>query len=371
MAVCDLCQYIGENEQMRTKPLSGVLNVTNQCNLRCRYCFVEHNPQRTTIEVARAACEYLLKDPQGEKPSLWFFGGEPMLEFETIVKPIILEYGDRLTWGITTNGTFLTEDVVDFFYDHEVSILLSIDGIKEVQDAQRPFANGKGSFDAVLKNIPYLLLKYPGTMFRATLTKESIPKMNATFDFAEHMGFRNITFVINEDEEYDENDFEEMKAQYNQMALKMMKGSRLMLEELAKSQIWGGRIQPSIYRCGYGTTSVGITVDGKLLPCQELNSAPADLIIGDVFNGIDPEKHNAFLKQALKPNQLPDDLLPNDRQFVENSLCPKHQYFNNGFVLSQGRRYQVLAIKRMYDRLRKLGSHSNNIHYRRLAGYAQ
>lgn len=55
-----------------------------------------------------------------------------MLEFSTIIKPIVEEFSDRINFNITTNGSLLTEDVIDFFYEHSISILLSIDGCEEV-----------------------------------------------------------------------------------------------------------------------------------------------------------------------------------------------------------------------------------------------
>lgn len=357
----DKCLSCGE---VFSKPLSAVLNVTNECNLRCKYCFVHHNPKRISLKVARAACEFLLEDAQ-EQPSLWFFGGEPMLEYERIIVPIVEEYYPRLKFGITTNGTLLTEDVIDFFKKYEVSILLSIDGVKEVQDEQRAKANGEGSFDEVLKNIPYLLLNYPDVTFRATMTKFSIPYMNKTYDFARHMGFKNITFVVNEEEDYNESDFMEMQWQYNQIALKILSGSPLWLSEIEKSKEYlrSASHHESIHRCGYGTTSVGISVDGELLPCQELSSFTSDLVIGNVFDGIDHDKHNKFL-QRVADRKLPEPT-NKEEMMVQNSICPKHHYYNNDYKISKGREYQVRAMYQMYVKLQKLCVHSNNPFYRR------
>lgn len=350
-------------EKIVTKTTNAVLNVTNECNLRCRYCFVHHNPQRVTLEVARATCEYVLKDAK-EKPCLWFFGGEPMLEFERIIKPIIKEYEGRISFGITTNGTLIDEDVIDFFKEHEVQILLSIDGVKEVQDFQRAKKNGDGSFDEVLKNIPYLLLHYPDVTFRATLTKFSIPYMNKTYDFARHMGFKHITFVINEDEEYSQEDYDNMCWQYNQIALKLLSGSPLELDDIDKIRTYVNvKNTNSIFRCGYGTTSIGVSVNGDILPCQELSSYTSDLIIGDVFNGIDVDKHNEFLKRVA-PGQEPKPTNFEERVVI-NSLCPKHQYYNNNFTVSSGRDKQIRALLQMYQKIQKMCGHSNNPFYRR------
>lgn len=75
-------------------PGSAVMNVTDACNFRCPYCFVKHNPRRMSLKTAEKVCEFLLKTG-AEKPVLAFFGGEPTLEFNTIIKPIVEKYSGR------------------------------------------------------------------------------------------------------------------------------------------------------------------------------------------------------------------------------------------------------------------------------------
>ncbi len=355
-------------ELVRSKPLNAVINLTNNCNLRCEYCFVDFAPERSTLEVAKAACEYLLKDTK-EKPNLWFFGGEPLLELESIIKPIVLEYGDRMSFGITTNGVLLNMDAVDFLHKHNISLLLSIDGAAEVQNHQRTFPDGSASFAAVVKNIPYLLLYYPDVTFRSTLTKFSIPRMMNTYKFARHMGFKNIAFCINEYEEYDNIDQELLTANYNAIAREILAGSPLWLSDLDNARdYWqvasAGKEMGSVYRCGYGTTSVGIDVKGNLLPCQELNSGDGTFIIGDVFTGIDTEKHNDFLKMAFQPSDVPNTF---SGRFLQAGLCPKKQYADHNFTVSNGRKIQLEAMQAMYGHFHKLTAFSANSYYRRIS----
>lgn len=352
--MCDKsCEY------QEPHPINAVINLTDQCNFRCPYCFVGHNPRRTTYEIVEQTIKYLLSNlqyhPEGEMPNLWFFGGEPMLEYNSIIVPIVEAYRDKVAFGITTNGSLLTEDVVDFFADNNIPVLLSIDGDEEVQNKQRPFANGAPSFDAVVKNIPYYLLRNPDAIFRATLTKFSIPRMNRIYDFAQHMGFKRITFVINEGEEYEESDLQEMIGQYNSMAIKIIGGSGLWLDELTKGHDWDNMPTDSIMRCGYCTTSMGVTVEGKIVPCQELSSLDV-ATIGDVFNGIDPERHRKFIEFATQPTQIDEPLDPRTKRIVFNGICPKHQYFDNSFTVSKGKLYQLIAIAQMYGHFSSLTS---------------
>lgn len=355
---CENCQTC-ISDAITIQPKNAVFNVTDACNFRCPYCFVEHNPRRATLEIAEKVCQYLLNAPGEGRPTLWFFGGEPMLEFNTIIKPIVEKYTDQMTFGITTNGSLLNEDVVDFFYKHKVSILLSIDGVAEVQNVQRPFADGRPSFEAVCRNIPYLLLKYPETHFRATLTKHSIPYMNETYDFARHMGFKHITFVVNEFEDYDDNDQLELERQYDLIALKILDGSPLWLEDISKAKEYNTQHESTVFRCGYGTTSIGVTVEGKITPCQELSSFDG-AVIGDVFNGIDKTLHEAFLQKATKELKMPEGLDPQMKTFILNGVCPKREYANNDFTVTKGREMQLRAMRHLYNHFHRVTRRSGN-----------
>ncbi|MGN1326575.1 MAG: hypothetical protein ACI4VQ_00590 [Clostridia bacterium] len=62
--------------------------------------------------------------------SVNFFGGEPLLCFDSLIKPLVEKYKDIVSFGITTNGVLLDEDIVDFFYENNIQLLLSFDGIE-------------------------------------------------------------------------------------------------------------------------------------------------------------------------------------------------------------------------------------------------
>ena len=177
-----------------------LLSLTNRCNLSCEYCFVKQNPQDMTLEIAEKAIAILLDNCKlkNEKPRINFFGGEPLLKYEELIIPIVEKYHQQISFGITTNGILLNEDVVDFFYKYGVKVLLSFDGVPEVQNKQR-----SNSYSQVLNNIPYLLFRLPNTAMRSTVTKYSIPYLYDTVLMAEECGFKKISFCPNAYEDWD------------------------------------------------------------------------------------------------------------------------------------------------------------------------
>lgn len=145
-----------------------VLQVTQNCNLRCEYCVYSegsgynnrhHNNKRMTWETAKKAIDYFLEHSKdSEVIYVGFYGGEPLLEIPLIKKCMdyILENAEfrQVNFNITTNATLLNEEIIQFLVDYHVYLLFSFDGPKQVQDAGRKFAGtGEGTYDKVMENI--------------------------------------------------------------------------------------------------------------------------------------------------------------------------------------------------------------------------
>ena len=136
---------------------SITLNVTDGCNIACRYCF-EHDKHpaimkpQTAIDIVDAAYN---KVSSGVGTfTINIFGGEPLLNWPAIkaVLDHCAEKKYKTKMGITTNLTLLTDEMIKYFDDYEVMLMVSIDGIKKVHDRNRC-----GTYDTVVKNIHRLI----------------------------------------------------------------------------------------------------------------------------------------------------------------------------------------------------------------------
>ena len=82
---------------MEIKPITkGILMLTTGCNRACEYCFENHaHPRRMTFETAKRALDYMQSNcKDGQKVRLTFFGGEPLLMFDSIIVPLVsVRYG--------------------------------------------------------------------------------------------------------------------------------------------------------------------------------------------------------------------------------------------------------------------------------------
>ncbi len=160
------------------------LEVTENCNFRCKYCSYsggykdnrKHGNRNMSMKTAKTAIDFYHSnflssrkenirqdnDKSANKSKqikgLSFYGGEPLLRFNFIKSCI--EYFENLDWkgskiqhSITTNGSLLNDEIIDFFLGHNIVPSFSLDGPKSEHDSNRIFKNGKGSFDKVYNNI--------------------------------------------------------------------------------------------------------------------------------------------------------------------------------------------------------------------------
>lgn len=151
--------------------------VTEDCNLRCKYCYICHKKANHVMEfeIAKKFIDYIFSGrfQQSEGVILGFIGGEPFLEVDLIDKIVdyykikAYEVGSDWYWNyrinITTNGVNYAQESVQHFIkkNHDkLSVTITIDGTKEKHDLQRVFPDGSGSYDIIVKNIPLYLEQF-------------------------------------------------------------------------------------------------------------------------------------------------------------------------------------------------------------------
>ena len=181
-------------------PTFMTLNVAQVCNLRCKYCFAYagtyDQPAMMSREVARASVDMLMRLSGKEKHcSILFFGGEPMLNMDTISYTI--EYareqaktrGKVMEFLMITNGTLLTPQNIDYLVRQRVRVEISIDGPAEFHDSYRVFADGHGSYAQVVAGARALCerSRWP-VVANATLTSHHPPFKEIVTHF-EALGF--------------------------------------------------------------------------------------------------------------------------------------------------------------------------------------
>jgi uncharacterized protein len=141
------------------------LHVSNDCNLRCKYCYANggnYNLPKGLMNY-KTADEFIsfCIDNFDYIDGIVFFGGEPLLNVEIIdyicsrfyklKEDNIINYIPN--FGIITNGTIMNDKVLSILKKYIQFITVSIDGSKNVNDYNRQFANNEGSYDKISKFI--------------------------------------------------------------------------------------------------------------------------------------------------------------------------------------------------------------------------
>lgn len=174
----------------RAPPLTQlVLLLTNDCSMRCLYCYASAGRDKTEIPTAavQSAVDYVVQNvvTSGLKRLNLSFhgGGEPTVAWHSLLAAHSYaqrrchELGLDLRCRLTSNGLW-TESQGQWIAAHMDSVLLSVDGPDDVMSLHRPTVSGAPSIPVIRRAIDILHSHGLEVRVRATvsgLTVERLP----------------------------------------------------------------------------------------------------------------------------------------------------------------------------------------------------
>lgn len=298
------------------------LNVTESCNLRCEYCTysgVYYNQRRhgrlnMPWSTAKQAIDFFLKKSNAARDkAISFYGGEPLLAFDFIKECVNYVRSHSLRrmplFNLTTNGTILTQEMLDFFRRNDFYVLISLDGPKKIHDAYRKTISGKGSFEGITKNLR-VIKKYQPAYYRRNISFNVIIRGPADVRkiaaFFQKEDFRNNRVQVAGVEtafaktaerypwiEKNVQGFDDLKEEYVGKVTSGRQTSSFQrgiyepsLIRLHKRDL--SRIGPNFHYpngiCLPGERKIFVDSQGKIHPCEKVGW---DTIIGTVEDGFD------------------------------------------------------------------------------------
>jgi uncharacterized protein len=111
-----------------------------------------------------------------------FYGGEPLLQWDLLKEIVLFSEkelaGKLLMFSLTTNASLITETMAAFLEKHNINIVISLDGLKHVNDSNRIFQDGTGTFDTVLQTIRMIKMNFPILYKRLGISSVITPRMD-------------------------------------------------------------------------------------------------------------------------------------------------------------------------------------------------
>lgn len=340
-----------------------VFEVTDACNLKCKYCgygefycgYDKRKNRNLGFEKARTLLDYMV--PFWNSPShyhhqkgirLGFYGGEPLMNFPFIRKTV--RYAESIplennyfTFGMTTNGVIL-DKYIDYLVEKRFRLLISLDGDQEC-NGFRVFHNGKPAFDTIYRNICLVREKYPDYFHENVKFQSVLHRLNSVeriYDFFKTRfdkipGISSVSpFGIKESmKEHFEKVYVDMSDSFSQAGvrvknetLRWLRGENIrrvadilynysantfkrpqdLLPATAKQTIPTGTCVPL-------NRKIFLNVNGKILPCERVSSSHA---CGTVSGG---RVHIDFDEIARKYNGYFDRLAQRCRQCFSTRKC--------------------------------------------------
>jgi len=305
---------MNRDRMIEDMPITSIdLDMTNNCILACDYCFRgDKNKRRLNWEIGTRAIDWLIEMSQDQKNlSVALFGGEPLMEFNLIKKLVpygerkAAYYGKKIHFGATTNSVLVTDEIIEFFRQHNMNFHTSIDGAAESHDKHRHFADGRGTLAIIEPKIRKILKYWPNTTARMTVSNDTVYRwFEDVLYLVDDLGYKNLAMIPVPECEWTEEQWKEMKRELRKISnwyiRRYRDGNPIYLKHIEDALRGITKPTRRKHHCGAGRGSFLVKTDGTLYPCHRFGGTldaegKASWKLGSIYEGIDKEKRKVFL----------------------------------------------------------------------------
>ncbi|MEM4229223.1 MAG: SPASM domain-containing protein [Thermoproteota archaeon] len=297
-----------ETKSKQILPTFIEFHVTEACNLNCKYCFV---PEKYRQSIRMTMNENQIRnvitkvlnyvdtiEDKNYNVAISFQGGEALLCKEILME-IIEDYSDekRLEFTFQTNATLIDEIFLDFCINKNITLGISLDGPKEMNDMTRVYPDGKGSFDRIFNTIELMKNKGIRPDVITVVTKFNVKNLSKIIQFYHKTKIQSV--LLNPVEPLNKMalslipTFEELSSYYEKAIRSVLKinvenpQNRIIIrnvQELIMCLI-SDVIPRSCYMspCGAARLMFAISASGDVYPCGGFESFP-EMRLGNVFD---------------------------------------------------------------------------------------
>jgi uncharacterized protein len=295
LAALGMVHPAGESQRPQFAPgkvLTAWLHVTNACNLRCPYCYISKSNDGMSESVWRASIAAVMRSARAngfEAVKLKYAGGEAslhsrhLLTMHEYAKALAGEHGLNLQATLLSNGVSLPPALVQLLKAEQIRVMISLDGVGDQHDVQRPFVSGRPSFRFVDATIGELLEHGHPPHLSITITSRNARGVPEVVRYALD---RQLSFSLNF---FRDNDcaatFADLQYEERDMISALLETFEVIKQDMPKWSVLGSildrgqLLEPRQHSCGVGHDYVVIDQNGKVAKCH----MEIERTLGDVF----------------------------------------------------------------------------------------
>ena len=200
---------MSDNQFAKNQTNLIVVQPTPFCNIDCSYCYLpdRSNPIRMSPDASEEMFARLLALPTvRDQVTVVWHAGEPLAmpikAFEELLKSVMRAKPEGLTvnFNVQTNGTLITPDWCDLFKKYRISVGISVDGPKHLNDRSRVTRNGASTYDNTMRGLNLVRQAHIPFHVISVLTEHSLDCVEELFEFYKINGINQIGFNVEERE---------------------------------------------------------------------------------------------------------------------------------------------------------------------------
>ena len=348
------------SENFKESPVKALcLNIAHDCNMTCEYCFAGKagksgkgnfglEKKLMDEETGMNAIRFLMQN-SGRRRNLEvdFFGGEPLLNFDTVenivanTRTLETKFNKTVRFTLTTNGTLLDDEKIDFINNNISNIVLSLDGLRETNDNMRKYAYSDcaGVYDDIVPMYQKLVKKrlessspFKDYYIRGTFTRKNLNFAKDVIHMADinssNLGFKNVSVepvIAEEDKDYSirREDLPVIFEEYETLAREIIRRER---KNKFGNPNFGDTFNffhfnidlengPCVYKrskgCGSGSEYLAVTPDGDIYPCHQF-AGNTKFILGNI-NSANLDTQNIDLDKNLMKKFFHNNIIENEK----------------------------------------------------------
>lgn len=239
--------------------------LTEDCNFRCKYCYQTRNNRYMNWKTAKQTLDFL-SPAMKKNTGITFSGGEPFLAFPLMKKVVsYLKSKNRVPakskkFAVSTNGSFLDDETLDFLNQNRFRIELSFDGRSQNR------ARRKNSFAKTVAVIKKTVeRKHISFGTNSTFTPAAVTTICKSIECIISLGVREISVSL------------DLTRRWNRPSITKLAGEMSGLRELTLQHyrktgtipvtLFRAEKEKGIWQCPAGSNHLTVTPSGEIWGC--------------------------------------------------------------------------------------------------------